>query len=662
MNMRLTAVFLMVATLAMGSALKAGEAPAIVSNVKVLSDKVEDVSSIEAWQKSEIKDGMTNEQKALAIFDTVVKFRHFEPEPIEFSGLTSPTVTDPIKLFNVYGYGTGCTSLMALARALNFEARAFTVNRWGQAPEIRYDDAWHFLDPSLIAYFRKPDGKIAGVEELVANVKAWYEKNPGYIGDVPKIQKFMREQNGIKSGPELLRTSPMLDDRGNFPFNYFGWYTAMLIFDGTNKTPFEYQDTYTAGYRVNIQLRKGEKLTRNWSNTGLHVNMDGSGGNPELLKAETGKGVLYYTPKMGDLSNGRVGNGTLVYEPPLADATFKDAVFSSENIAFSADKEKPVQIKDGAASGSFVVRMPCSYVYLSGTLVVDAALAAGGDVSVAFSDNNGTDWKDVSKVNAAGPQTIDLKALVYRHYDYRLKFTLNGAGTAVKALKISHDIQHSQRPLPALGKGDNTITFSAGPQEGTVTVQATHPEFKAKGQPSLEEFHVTTTGFNPDTFKQWKTLVPAGANADLTMPLETPGDLVRLRFGCNYRAGDKNEGFEYQVSFDDGKTFKTVDHAMGPNRQNGKFISFSEIPAGTRKAQVRIHANSKGNCVIFAARADADYTEPHGGFRPVKVTYTWQEAGQDKQDVHIAAKDNDNYTIKCGDAPKMKAIVLEQAD
>ena len=642
-------------------ALHATETPAVVSNVKVLSDKVEDVSSIEAWQKAVIKDGMSDEQKALAIFDAVAKFRHFEPEPMEFTGLASPTVADPIQLFNVYGYGTGSAPLMALARALKFDARAFTVNRWGQAPEIQYDNAWHYLDPSLIAYFRKPDGKIAGVEELVASAKDWYAKNPGYIGDVPKIQKFMREQNGIATGPELLRNSPVLDKAGNFPFNYFGWYTAMLIFDGTNNTPFQFQDSYTAGYRVNIQLRKGERLTRNWANTGLHVNMDGAGGPPEVLKAETGKGVLYYTPKMGDISNGRIGNGTLLYEPPLADATFKDVVRAAENIAFGADKDKPVSVKDGAKSGSFVLEMPCSYVYLSGTLIVDAAPAAGGDVSVAFSDNNGLDWKDVTKVSAAGPQTIDLKPLVYRRYDYRLKFTLNGAGTALKSLKISHDIQHSQRVLPALGKGDNAIAFSAGPQEGTLTAFATSPNFKGK-QPTLEDFHATVTGFNPGSLKDGNVLVPAGAEADLTFPIETPGDLTRLRFGCNYRAGDKNEGIELQVSFDDGKTFKTVDRAWGPYRQNGKFITFSEIPAGTRKAQVRYAVKTRGNVVIFGARVDADYLEPHGGFRPVKVTYTWTENGQEKQDVHIAAKESDAYTIKCAETPKMKAIVLELAD
>jgi hypothetical protein len=641
--------------------ISAAEAPAVVSNVKVLSDKVEDLSSLEDWQKSVIKDGMTDEQKALAIFDTVVKFRHFEPEPIEFMGLASVAVTDPMKLFNVYGYGSGSAPLMALARSMKFEARAWTANRWGQAPEIQYDNAWHYLDPSLISYYRKPDGKIAGVEELAASAKAWYEKNPGYIGDVPKIQKFMREQNGIASGPELLRNSPVLEKNGNFPFNYFGWYTSMLIFDGTNKTPFPYEDVYTTGYRVNIQLRKGERLTRNWSNTGLHVNMDGAGGTPELLKAETGKGPLYYTPKMGDLTNGRVGNGTLEYAPPLADSTFKDTLLTSENITFAADKDKPVQVKDGEKSGSFSLEMPCSYVYLGGTLIVDAALAAGGDVTVAFSENNGLDWKEVSKVSAAGPQTIDLKPLVYRHYEYRLKFTLNGVGTALKSLKISHDIQHSQRPLPALGKGDNTITFSAGPQEGTITANATAPEYKGK-QTTLEDYHATATGFNPDSLKQWKTLVPAGPEGDLTFPIETPGDLVRLRFGCHYRAGDKNEGIELQVSFDEGKTFKTIDRAWGPMRFNGKFITLSEIPAGTRKAQVRFAAKSRGNVVIFGARVDADYAMPHGGFRPVKVTYTWTENGQEKQDVHIAAKENETYTIKCAESPKMKAIVLELAD
>ena len=39
-------------------------------------------------------------------------------------------------------------------------------------PEIKWDNAWHLLDPSLIVYFPKPDKKIASIEETIRELKA----------------------------------------------------------------------------------------------------------------------------------------------------------------------------------------------------------------------------------------------------------------------------------------------------------------------------------------------------------------------------------------------------------------------------------------------------------------------------------------------------------
>src|SRR3954464_11043919 len=104
----------------------AGE-PAVVSNVKVVTDKVEDVSSFDAWKKSVIKDGMTDEQKALAAWETVVKFRHHDSNPQEFLGLGDSATLDAIKLFNVYGYCAGTAAepaYLQLMRQLGYDARA----------------------------------------------------------------------------------------------------------------------------------------------------------------------------------------------------------------------------------------------------------------------------------------------------------------------------------------------------------------------------------------------------------------------------------------------------------------------------------------------------------------------------------------------------------
>ena len=58
------AAVLMMAVAVRGEA--GGEKAGIVSNVKVTSDKVADVSSVEDWAKSYIKPGMTDKEKAIA--------------------------------------------------------------------------------------------------------------------------------------------------------------------------------------------------------------------------------------------------------------------------------------------------------------------------------------------------------------------------------------------------------------------------------------------------------------------------------------------------------------------------------------------------------------------------------------------------------------------
>src|SRR5215467_6772695 len=80
-----------------------GEQVAVVSHVKVVSDKVPDMSSLETWKKNYIKEGMTDEQKAMAVWKTVRTYQHQEAPPNEFLQ-AEDAVMDAIKLFNVYGY------------------------------------------------------------------------------------------------------------------------------------------------------------------------------------------------------------------------------------------------------------------------------------------------------------------------------------------------------------------------------------------------------------------------------------------------------------------------------------------------------------------------------------------------------------------------------
>jgi hypothetical protein len=245
---------------------------------------------------------------------------------------------------------------------------------------------------------------------------------------------------------------------------------------------------------------------------------------------------------------------------------------------------------------------------------------------------------------------------VLRRYDYRLKFELRGPGTGLNGLKLVHDIQHSQRPLPALAEGDNAITFSAGPPEGTVTVEgAANLAVKGK-QLVYTDFHPRVEGFTPNLF-----IGPSGKGT-ITFPIATPGDLVRLRFGAHYRARDARDGLDYLVSFDGGKTWKTAGRAAGPTPGDCKYVTFEGVPAGARAALVRFAGTSRSATGIFNFRIDADYREPRGGFRPVRVTYAWEEAGNPRRHAHVARQAREAYTIRCAARPVMKSLTVELAE
>ncbi len=153
-----------------------------------------------------------------------------------------------------------------------------------------------------------------------------------------------------------------------------------------------------------------------------------------------------------------------------------------------------------------------------------------------------------------------------------------------------------------------------------------------------------------------------GGSGEITFPIETPGEMTRLRIGAYYRARDARDAWDVQVSFDGGKTFENVDHLSGPFVGMGKAMVVSKIPAGARAALVRFSGAQRNTLMLQNARIDADYHEPQGGFRPVKITYTWEENGQPKQDIHIAKQPGETYTIACTAKPTMKSIVLELAE
>src|SRR5688500_5946131 len=174
------------AFLALCGSLRAADARnvGVVSHINLVSDKSPDISTLEAWKKSFIKDAMTESEKAIAIFNTVVRYRHQANPPREYlsSEMAGGHVHDPLKNYHVYGYNQCCCAaaqVQAFARYLGMKTRGRPITVHSVA-EVLCDGKWGLVDPSVMNYHLKPDGTLASVDEIHAAVDEWLKKNPQF--------------------------------------------------------------------------------------------------------------------------------------------------------------------------------------------------------------------------------------------------------------------------------------------------------------------------------------------------------------------------------------------------------------------------------------------------------------------------------------------------
>ena len=211
------------------------------------------------------------------------------------------------------------------------------------------------------------------------------------------------------------------------------------------------------------------------------------------------------------------------------------------------------------------------------------------------------------------------------------------------------------RSLPALGVGANVINFSAEPSEGTITIEGSSTQSNRGNALIYTDFHPQIDGFAADR------MMLAKGSGSITFPVETPGDLKRLRFGCFYWSYTPADKWNLEVSFDDGQTWRTAAKGDAEGRFHGLWTTYSDVPKDVRKALVRYSGTGNGSTFLANFRIDADYAEPAGGFRPVRTTYEWSEDGVARKDVHVSYAPRDVWVIVCPKKPLMKSLVVELA-
>jgi hypothetical protein len=634
-----------------------------INNLKVLSDKIDDVTTPENILKSFIKPGMSDADRAKALWTAAVKYRHQTAPPNEYLS-TDWEAHDPVKLFNVYGYCMCCccSSLIESLNRLDGREARGRILTGHSVPEVRYGDAWHMYDCSLITLFPKPDdGKIAAVDDISAAVKGWYAKNPGFRGNQGKLVELMRKDGwmGWKAdGPALLANAPYLRT-GYYPARTHGWDATMVEYDRDSEV---YEYGYQVGHRALFSLRPGESFVREAGNRGLHVNMAGDPKAGILQQKAPNDDLVYLKEFMPGYNGGVVANGYQRYTPALASGGLANGAAIYENLTSGGTPALRVKNPKSGA-GMAVIEMNSPYVYLGGRVKVRAVKGSSTDrIELSLSTNNGRTWQPLWSAQTAGVNeaTVELKDRVMRRYAYQLKVSITSAstaGTGLDQLSIENDIQHAPRTLPWLGKGKNTITVASDTDTGlstrTVTCMIT-----PKTDFRLNESS-TTMGLVFDNLDVregscwWK-----GGTGSMTVPIETPGEMTALRFGAQIRARGEKDLIKVLLSFDGGKTWQEAGKIAGPTPGTTRYFRFDSVPKGAKGALLKYEMTGNNTVGVFSFRVDADYKDPLAAksIRPFTVTHQWKEGGEAKSKQVQVTKLPFSYEIETAAEPEMVSV------
>ena len=428
-----------------GSRLSAEDANkvGIVSHVKVLSDKVEDVSSPEAWKRSYITPGMSDQEKVLAIWRTVVKYRHQIDPPNEY---LQDDVHDIFKTIHVYGYGQCCCAsshVETLARYLGMEARGWAINLHS-VPEVQYDNSWHTVDGSLMNYFLNADGRIASVADIKKAVLEWHSQHPGYRGNDGKLREFAAS-GGWKKGPALLASTGerFWDANGINMAGWHGWPSTMQEYD-CKEFVFDYGGSM--GYELNVQLRVGERLTRNWFNRGMHVNqLEGAGDHP-LAKDVSAAGDVPQVRRRGPRADRqrhagvRCPAGQRRVSPRRADGREPRHPRGRRFVPGGRPRERPGQARRAGPRHALQLRLlerPSE----------TASRGWPGRIDRGRLQRQPRPGLERDRPHRRlGPRQLDLKKQCYRRYDYRLKIPIAGQGHGAERPGRSATTSSTRRP------------------------------------------------------------------------------------------------------------------------------------------------------------------------------------------------------------------------
>ncbi len=448
-------------------ALLASLARAGIADVKVTTDTSIDCSSVQTIARDLYRNCRTDQDKAIATWYFVRRMMFHWPH--------IPT-WDTVDLINSYGIGLcgyQSKAFAEISQAGGIKARTLQMPGHVLA-EAWYDGDWHFFDCQVGWFVYAKDKHTVASHDAIAN-------DPSIVLDAIKdgraSEPFFQCRAGANSSD-----SPADGVR----------YARTAKPDGAPKVPDS---------RLVINLRRGESITRTWSNEGhswFQQDQPQPGKfvslqhlctaaaidendpvnwpywKPYAVQTVNSQGKSRYAPK-------RVfGNGRMVYEPDLASDAFRDGLAKDGLEGIKAkyqDKQGP-NLHPAAAGqlGAVIFEIDCPYVAVDAWLDI-SGVRHDNDVAVVYARSDKdprSDWKEIWRAdggNAFRAANLSLKDVAWQQHRYFVKIELHAARAArdvgIDTLKCTTVFINNMYALPYLMPGKNLVRVTAAEKPDT---------------------------------------------------------------------------------------------------------------------------------------------------------------------------------------------------
>ena len=441
-----------------------------MNNLKVLSDKIDDVTTVENILKSFIKPGMSDAERA----------RRCGPPPSSIgTRRRRPTNSwradweahDPVKIFNVYGYCM-CCCCSSLIEALNrLDGRA------GARPHPQRPQRAGGLLRRRLAHVRlladhlfpqaRQRRRRLGRRDL-RSARRLVRQEPRLPRERRQARRLHAERrlDGLQErSRHCWRTVPSTSSAGSRRGRTAGtppWPSTTARARCTSTA------TRSATGRC-FRLRPGESsVARGGQSRPARQRRQPS---CDVLKAKAPQNDLVYLKKFSPAT-------TAAWSATASIAMRRTWPPAGWRRAPSATRTWPRRFagaasEDGGKPGVAVVALTSPYVYLGGRLKLKAVRKTdgrqGGGVAVHQQRPHASRRCGRPTKSAAVEATVDLNDSILRRYAYWLKIEITSAsptGAGLEEFAVENDIQHAPRTLPWLGKGRNTITVAADGDAG----------------------------------------------------------------------------------------------------------------------------------------------------------------------------------------------------